>query len=88
MIRVIRFFTEALAWLQITASPLLLGLIIGALVYFPQPGPVSLVLGISIAIAGLIVGIVWANRVWRKQGTVSFMSRVNASPDFNKPEGI
>lgn len=87
MIKLLKFFTEALAWLQITASPLLAGLILGAVVYFCKPGPISLFLGIAIAITGLIVGAVWATRIWKKQGTVSFMSRVNASPDFNQPPG-
>lgn len=85
MIKFLKFFTESIAWLQIMAAPSLAGLIIGALVYFSNPNPLRLMLGIAIAAAGLVAGAVWATRVWKKRGTVDFMSRVNASPDLNNP---
>ena len=43
-------------------------------------------MGIGIAGIGLIIGIVWATRIWKKQGTIEFVSRVNASPEYNRNE--
>jgi len=31
----------------------------------------------------VILGIMWAARIWKKQGTSTFMRRVNASPDLD-----
>ena len=75
--------TEMVGWLQIVASPLLTGVIIGCVIYFYQPGKTTLIIGIIIAILGLIVGMVWATRIWRKKGTIQFMSRLEATPELD-----
>ena len=76
-------FTESAGWLQIVASPFLIGLIAGAFVYFPKPGTARLIIAISIATTGLYIGIAWANRIWRKKGTTHFMSRIIATPELD-----
>ena len=86
MIKFLKLFTESLAWLQIAASPTLIGAVIGLVIYLARPGAPTLIAGLMVALAGLITGIVWATRVWKSQGTVWFVSRVNASPDFNLPK--
>jgi hypothetical protein len=80
------YFTEIVGWLQIVASPLLFGLIIGTCIYLYKPTTLRLVIGIGIALVGLIVGIVFATRVWKKQGTMHFVSRVMASPELDNLE--
>jgi hypothetical protein len=81
------FITESIAWLQIVASPLLIGLIIGSLIYFPNPSRARLVLGSTIAVLGLVIGIIWATKQWKGKGTVWFISRVSATPELdNKDE--
>ena len=80
------YFTEVVGWLQIVASPLLFGLIFGANVYFSDPTTLRLVIGIGIALVGLIVGIVFATRVWKKQSTMYFVSSVMATPELNNLE--
>ena len=91
MIKLLKWITEAIAWLQIAASPLLIGIGIGigigALVYFSNQTTTRLVIGISIAALGLIIGILWATKIWKTKGTVWFMSRVMASPDLDKKDG-
>lgn len=74
---------EVIGWLQIAASPLLFGLIIGACIYFSNPNDTRMALAILVVVAGLVTGIVFATRVWRKQGTMHFVSRVNASPELD-----
>lgn len=70
--------------MQILASPLLAGIVVGCLVYLAQPNPVGMIIGVASAIIGLVVGIVWATKTWKKKGTVRFMSRVIATPELDK----
>lgn len=82
--RIIEIFIEVFYWLRIMASPLLISIGFGILIYSFSPKSGSLYLAIGISFIGLIVGIVWATKVWKKTGTSNFMSRVNASPELNK----
>ncbi len=81
--KIFEWLTSFIAWLQIVASPLIIGVIIGFVVYVKYPTRTRLVIGTLIATLGLIVGIIFATRIWRKHGTVNFMSRVSASPELN-----
>ena len=77
---------EIVGWLQIVVSPLLLGLIIGAVIYFSNPGPLRLVIGISVATLGLITGIALATKAWKGKGTMHFVSRIMATPELDNLE--
>jgi hypothetical protein len=79
-----KWITSIIAWLQIVASPSLIGITIGFIVYYNLPGIAGLVLGIAITAIGFIIGIVWASRVWKKRGAVEFISEIKSSPDFDK----
>jgi len=80
------YAAEVAGWLQIVASPLLAGVIIAAFIYFPDPTILRLVIAIGVALLGLIVGTIFATRVWKKQGTIHFVSRVMASPELDNLE--
>lgn len=84
--RVFEFITEAIGWLQIVASPLLIGLAIGAVIYFPNPSTTRLVLGIIVATIGLVLGIIWATKKWKGKGTIFFLSRIMATPELDNPD--
>ena len=77
------YFTEVMGWMQIVVSPLLLGLVIAVFIYFPDPTSLRLIIAIGVAIIGLIVGIVFATKIWRKQGTISFLSSIMSTPEFD-----
>ncbi|HKZ67267.1 MAG TPA: hypothetical protein VJ111_12965 [Chitinophagaceae bacterium] len=79
-------FTEIVGWLKICASPFLFGLVIGAIVYLFKPGTTRLIVAILVVTTGLCTGILWANRIWRKKGTIHFMSRTMATPELDKDE--
>ena len=81
--KILEWITSFLAWLQIVASPLFFGLILGLVVYGIFPNTVGLIFGIAIATLGLTLGIIFATRIWKKRGTVDFISRVSASPDLD-----
>ena len=78
--------TEVLAWLQIVISFTLIGSGIGALIYFTNQNVIMLVIGIFIALVGLIFGIGYATKMWKTKGTVWFISRVSASPELDNDE--
>ncbi len=87
MFKIFRYITEAIGWLQIVASLLPIGLGIGAAIYFPNPTTTRLIIGISIATLGLIIGILWASKIWKtKESTIWFVSRIMATPELDKKE--
>lgn len=77
---------EILGWLKIVISPTLIGALIGGLLYLYYKNETGVYLGVSIAVLGLVVGVIWATNIWKKQGTMNFLSRTNASPELNKTE--
>lgn len=81
--RFFEIFTEVMGWLQIVASPLLVGLGIGAIIYFPHPSTINLIIALSIVMVTLIFGIILATRIWKKKGTIWFLSRIMATPELD-----
>ena len=78
-----RFFDTLIAivrWLQIAASPLLIGLALGAVAYIIDHTQRGLIIGISLAALGLLIGILWANHHWKSKGTEKFMSSLYSTP--------
>jgi hypothetical protein len=86
MHKVFEYVMEVIGWLQIVASPLLISLGIGAAIYFSNPTITRLIIAIIIIVLGLVVGIVWANRIWKTKGTMWFISQVSATPDLDNLE--
>lgn len=74
---------EVVGWLQIVASPLIGGIFIGGIAYLLIGNTTGLVVGIVIAIVALVLGVLYANRVWKKKGTINFISRVNESTELD-----
>ncbi len=84
MYKLWEFMFEFIGWLLILASPFFAGLIIGAIIYFPNPDETKLIISILVASLGLIIGIIWATRIWRRTGTIRFLSRIMETPDLDK----
>lgn len=83
MTKVIAFIIELIGWIQIVLSPLLIGLAIGAIIYFNKKDTVGLILGIVVASLGLVIGIIFATKIWKKKGTISFLSRLSGTPELD-----
>ena len=83
--KVLEFITEVFGWLQIVVSPLLIGVGIGAIIYFPNPSNIRLIIGIIVVCIGLVIGIYWATKKWKGKGTVFFLSRISATPELDMP---
>ena len=52
-------------------------------IYLSKPDTTGLVIAILVAATSLIIGIIWATRVWKKKGTLNFLSEVLKSDDLN-----
>ena len=76
-------FLEVFGFIRIVASPLLIGLAIGFGVYVSKPDIEGVIIAISIASIGLIIGIIWATKIWRKKNTLDYITTAT-SPDFDK----
>lgn len=87
MIKVLEFITKTIAWIQIAASPSLLGVGLGAAIYFCHPGRLTLIAGSVFCIIGVVTGTIWATKVHRRKGTVEFMARVIATPELDNSSG-
>ena len=83
MTKILEFITELKGWFQIVLSPFLIGLVIGAIIYFNKQDMIGLFIGIAVVALGLIIGIIMATKIWKKKGTMEFLSRVDASPDLD-----
>ena len=77
-------FIESMNWIQIVASPFLFCSLLAVFFYIYKPNTTSLIISTIIASAGLIIGIIWATRVKKKSGTTNYISKISASPDFDK----
>ena len=73
---------EVFGWIRIVASPLLIGALIGFGVYISNPDSTRLIIAIIIASIGLLTGIIWATKVWRKGSTMDYTTI--GSHDFDK----
>lgn len=86
--RIFDFITEAIGWLQIVASPLLIGVVIGMIIYFTEPQITRLIIGIIIATVGLVFGIILATKQWKGEGTIWLMSRIKAIPEMENHKEV
>ena len=86
MFKILETIPKGFAWLQIAASPIIIAIIIGCLIYLSKPNGFTLLVGITIGIIGLITGIIWANTIWRKDGTVEHMAKLLSTPELEKKD--
>lgn len=73
-------FFEIIGWIRIFLSPFLASLIIAAIVYFGADFMYKNYIAIVIIFIGIIVGIAFANTIYKTQkGTIHFLSRGNST---------
>lgn len=83
---ILEIISESVGWLQIVAFPLFVGLVTGALIYFPNPSRTTLIFGIIVAFIGLVAGIIWATKQWKGKGTMWLTTRIMATPELDNPD--
>ena len=72
------------AWMQIIASPVLLAFLISAIIYIPNPTNERMYISIGLIAFALILGILYANKIWKAKGTMAFLSQISATPDIDE----
>jgi len=70
------FVFEIVGWIGIALSPTLVGCLIGGLFYLVFPNNVGWLLMLLFGALGMVVGCIWATQVWKKVGTVTFLSGI------------
>ncbi|HLY68266.1 MAG TPA: hypothetical protein VKR53_00975 [Puia sp.] len=78
------YIFEGIGSIQIIALPAIIGLIAAGFIY--KPTLWRSILAGAIGIGGLVIGIIWANSIAKKEGSINFMSGVSASPELDKKE--
>ena len=82
----IEWFVEFFSWMKIVLSPLFIGAIVGGIYYGYHQNRNGIIIGSCIAGVGLIIGIIWATRVSKKEGATNFLARNDSSPELDKPD--
>ncbi len=72
---------EFLGWLKIVLSPFLIGILAGVIFYSIFSTPWAIGVAIVLALIGLIIGILWANKIKKTQGTIHFISEINVAKE-------
>jgi len=80
---IIEFLIEVWGWVKIMASPFLAAVFVGSFIYFPSPNTTKLVIASSLVFAGLIGGVILANRAWKRNGTMDYLSEIMELHDFD-----
>jgi hypothetical protein len=82
--KVIEFLIDAFSWLKIVASPFLMAVIIAIIIYLNIAGILGFSLSLITLLVGLIAGVILATRIWKTEGTTTFLSRIHANPELDK----
>lgn len=83
MFKVISFLIEVANWFRIVISPTLIGVILGGVFYYLFQNQIGKILWTICTIIGCLLGVIWASRIWKKQGTTTFISKVIATPELD-----
>jgi len=82
--KVLAFLIDVCSWLKIVASPFLLAVVIAVIIYLNVSGILGLILSVSLLLVGVVVGVILATRIWKTQGTTTFLARIHATPELDK----
>ena len=72
-----KLLLEIIGWCQIAFGTTLMGVLIAAGIYFSWANNTTKIISIIIISAGFILGSVCATIIWRRHGTIEWLSRIN-----------
>lgn len=72
----IKVVLEIIGWLQIVIGTTILSAMPAAAIYIYYQNHTSSIIALCMIAAGFILGAVWATRIWRKHGTIEWLSRI------------
>lgn len=79
MIKILEKIVDIVSWCRIAISPTLIGIIIGIIIILNFKSTSGLIAGTSFSVLGLIIGIIWATRIWKTKGTTNFIWRIDST---------
>jgi general stress protein CsbA len=80
MKKILSFLIESVFWVQLFIAPVGIGGLIALFIYIGNQK--LLWLSITIAVASIVIGFVYAERVRRKRGTSRYASKIIGTPDI------
>lgn len=84
--KIVAWLIEAFFTIKLFLSPALLGGLIGAYFYISANNDAQIYLAYAIWVAGILLGILLAWKVKKKEYATEFLSRIIATPDLDKQE--
>ena len=81
--KILEWITSFFAWLQIVASPLFFGVLIGLIVYGIYPTTIGLIVGNWYCYFRFDNRTNFCVKNLKKRGTIDFISRISASPELD-----
>lgn len=82
--KVFLFLTELVGCIRIALSPILISFLISAIIYYHYPTDASLVIAGILILAGGVIGVVWARKAFKGNGTIWFLSRIVNTPELDQ----
>ena len=71
---------DVLGWLQIVTGVTLAAGLIGFAIYLKWTNETGKSVAIVIVIIGFVAGTIWATQIWKKHGTIAWLSRITKIP--------
>ncbi len=76
IMKLIKLFLEILGWLQIALGTTLGFSLISIGLYYCWPTQTVKIISIIIVLIGFITGSLWATKIWKKYGTIEWLSGI------------
>lgn len=83
--KLVEWLVEAFFTIKLFLSPVLLGGLAGMYVYLTANSETQIYIAYAIWILGILLGILLAWKVKKKQAATEFLSRVMATPELDQP---
>jgi hypothetical protein len=74
----IEVILEIFGWLQIVVGVTLGAGLIALVVFLTWSNGTGKFVAIAIAALGFVLGCIWATRIWKKHGTINWLSRIRS----------
>jgi large-conductance mechanosensitive channel len=74
--KLLQIILEIIGWLQIVFGATVLAALLAAIIYFGYSSHITKIISFCIIAVGFILGVIWATRIWKKYGTIEWLSRV------------
>lgn len=75
---------EIIAWVQIILFPIFISLILAGLIFYFIPSSFGIICAVFIVFTGLVIGVVYANKIHKKEGTVNHMGKLLRTPELEE----